>query len=90
MKITEEMVVELNRELADKGCSFRYEYDAKGFSGNPQIRLTLPSMVYVDNFIVNPTNEFFEWLALWFKAKGVELAFNNDGSILWAKDGWIV
>lgn len=27
MKITREMVMELNNELAVKGCSFRYEYE---------------------------------------------------------------
>lgn len=26
MKITQEMVVELNNELINKGCPFRYEY----------------------------------------------------------------
>ena len=27
MKITKEMVSELNKELVAKGCPFRYEYD---------------------------------------------------------------
>lgn len=27
MKITREMVMELNNELAVKGCPFRYEYE---------------------------------------------------------------
>jgi len=31
MKITEEMVIELNNELKDMGCPFRYEYDENGY-----------------------------------------------------------
>ncbi len=29
MKITQEMVMELNNELINKGCPFRYEYKKK-------------------------------------------------------------
>ena len=32
MKITNEMVTELNKELVNKGCPFRYEYDEAGYS----------------------------------------------------------
>lgn len=88
MKITEEMVMELNKELENKGCSFRYEYDKNGFTGNPHIKITLPSMNCVGSFIINVTKEFLDWLELWFKARGVELTCNNDGSILWSKNGW--
>ena len=88
MKITAEMVVELNQELVNKGCPFRYEYDEVGCTGNPHMRVALPSMSYVSSFIINPTREFFDWLELWFKVKGVELSCNNDGSILWSKNGW--
>jgi hypothetical protein len=88
MKITNEMVMELNNELAVKGCPFRYEYDEAGCSGNTHIKVTLSSMSCIDSFIINPTREFFDWLELWFKVKGIELSYNNDGSILWSKSGW--
>lgn len=88
VKITNEMVIELNKELANKGCPFRYEYDEVGFTGNPHMKISLPSMKGVDSFIINPTKEFSDWLELWFKDKGVELSHNNDGSIMWSKDGW--
>lgn len=88
MKITEEMVMELNNELINKGCPFRYKYDENISGGNPHMIITLPSMSNVDSFIINPTREFFDWLELWFKMKGVELSCNNDGSILWSKNGW--
>ena len=85
MKITEEMVMELNEELRAKGCSFRYLFDAYG---NPKIRITLPSMNCVDSFIINPTREFFTWIEQWFKLKGIELCCNADGSILWSENGY--
>lgn len=88
MKITKEMVMELNNELANKGCPFRYEYDETGYAGNPHIEIALPSMSCVDSFIINPTKEFFDWLELWFKVKGIELSCNNTGSILWSKNCW--
>ena len=88
MKITQEMVMELNNELINKGCPFRYEYEKNTTSGNPRIKITLPSMSCVSSFIINPEREFFDWLKLWFKIRGIELCFNNDGSICWSKDGW--
>lgn len=87
MKITKEMVVELNNELAVKGCPFRYEY-IKGYP-NPSIEINLPSMNCVDSFIINPTKEFFDWLKTWFKAKGIELNCNNTGSVMWSRNGWV-
>lgn len=88
MKITKKMVMELNNELAAKGCPFRYEYDEAEYSGNPHMKIVLPSMSCVDSFIVNPTKEFFQWMEIWFETRGVELSCNNDGSILWSKNGW--
>ena len=35
-----------------------------------------------------PTRDFFDWMELWFKNKGIELSCNADGSILWSKSGW--
>lgn len=87
MKITKEMVMELNNELTNKGCPFRYEYD-DGYTGNPHMKIALPSMSCVSSFIINPTKEFFDWLEAWFKVKEIELSCNNDGSIIWSKSGW--
>jgi hypothetical protein len=87
MKITREMTIELNSELAAMGCSFRYDYidDER----NPKIIITLPSEKYVNSFIINVTREFYDWLELWFKTKGIdELFYNNDGSVIWSKSGW--
>lgn len=88
MRITREIVVELNDELRIKGCPFRYEYTGETqYSCIPQIEVTLPNMNYVSSCTINVTRDFLEWMELWFKTKfGVELTCNNDGSILWAKN----
>ena len=89
MKITREITMELNNELAVMGCPFRYRIEDKKCTGNnPHIELVLPSMNYVSSFYVSPTTEFFTWLYAWFRLKGIELSCNNDRSILWSKSGW--
>lgn len=88
MKITVEMVNELNKELATKNCPFRYEFYIPEYNPiNPHMKIVLPSMNCVDSFTINPSKIFFDWLRLWFKAKGVELSCNNDASILWSANG---
>ena len=89
MKISKEMVYQLNNELRFRGYPFRYEYNESLISGNPHIQITLTSTFGVDSFIINPTKEFFEWLQNWFIERyGIELSCNNDRSILWSKTGW--
>ena len=54
MKITREMVIELNNELAVKGCPFRYEYEgATEYSYIPQMQVALPNMNCVGSCIIN-------------------------------------
>lgn len=88
MKITREMVIELNNELAVKCCPFRYEYEeATEYSRIPQMEIALPNMNCVSSYIINVTKDFLKWLDIWFKTKyGIELTYNNDGSVLWAKN----
>lgn len=57
MKITKEMVMNLNIELAIKGCPFRYKFVDDMIISSMEI--TLPSMNCVDSFIVNPTKRIF-------------------------------
>ena len=89
MKITEEMVMELNNELANKGCVFRYELAHLQHDVNPTMKAVLVSMNNVDSFIINITDDFFMWLRLWFKVKGIELAWNNTRDIFWSRSGWL-
>lgn len=87
MKITEEMTIKLNEELKVMNVPFRFKYANR--TGNPHIEITLPSMNYVDTFIINPTKEFYDWLKIWFKTnENIELDSNNTGSIMWSTTGW--
>ena len=81
MKITKEMVMNLNIELAIKGCPFRYKFVDDMIISSMEI--TLPSMNCVDSFIVNPTKEFFEWFKEKYK---IELNCNNTGSVMWSNN----
>jgi hypothetical protein len=83
MKITSELVEELNNELKNKECSFRYSYD-ESYIGTPVIKITLASMMYVDSCIINPTPEFFDWLSQWFEKRGITITYNNTGSTAWS------
>ena len=48
------MIIELNNELAVKGCPFRYEYEgATEYSHIPQMRVVLPNMNCVSSCIIN-------------------------------------
>ena len=54
MKITREMVIELNNELAVKGCPFRYEYEGETeYSRIPHMEIALPNMNCVSSYIIN-------------------------------------
>lgn len=83
MKITKDMIVEFNEELAKKNCVFRYEFDDSELA-IPCAKMTLVNLNYVNSFIVNLSNEFFDWLVQWFEAKGIKIMFNNDRSIFWS------
>ena len=86
MKITSEMLDELNKELENMNLSFRYKFNDYGL--NPSITITPINMSCIDSFILNVTNEFYAWLEVWFKNRGIELIHNNTRSTFWSKNGW--
>lgn len=88
MKITDAMVYMLNEELEYRGYPFTYKYDDIISKSNPCMRISLPRMRGVQSFNIVPTEEFFDWLEDWFKRYDIELSYNNDGSIIWSKNGW--
>ena len=90
VKFTQEIVADLNHELSAKGCSFRFQLQ-KEITDNPSIEIVLPSMNGIDSFILNITDEFFEWLQTWCKINyGIILSCNNTRSTMWSKNGWNV
>lgn len=87
MKITKEMVNELNTKLKSLGAVVMYEFDdSEGSHGNPMIKLTLTDMSFVDNCILNMTNEFYNYVENFFAEYGIKLTYNNTRSIAWSND----
>ena len=89
MKITEDMVTVFNQTLENLGCSFKLKYDDKtlGFC-NPSCEIVPTSNMFIQSSIINVTDEFYNILDDFFAKRGIELTYNNTGSIFWSKDGW--
>ena len=89
MKITEDMVIVFNQTLENLGCSFKLQYDDKALGfGNPSCEIVPTSNMFIQSSIINVTDEFYNILDDFFAKRGIELTYNNTGSILWSKDGW--
>lgn len=67
MNITEEMVERLNKEVAERGCSFRFEYQSDKKVPIPGFYVVLPSMNCINSYTLNLSEDFINWLSLWFK-----------------------
>ena len=82
--ITQNMLNSLNKALKNENAPFIYDWgDISGC-----IVRTLPKHKFIGNFtpIISVTEEFYNWLSNWFKETyDIELSYNNDGSICWAK-----
>lgn len=88
MKITEDMVIDFNHTLENLGCSFKLKYDDNGLGfSNPTCQIVPASDMFIHSAIINVTNEFYKILDDFFLKKGIELSYNNDGSIFWSKNG---
>lgn len=87
-KITKDMVAVLNLELKEKGCCFGYTYDEEGFSGNPHIEIAPASTDFLSSYILNLSEEGFNFVRNFFKERDIELGTNNDRSIMWSLTGW--
>lgn len=86
MQITKEMLMELNNELTIKGCPFRYELKFSE-NGSTAMVITLPNMNCVDSYVINVTDDFIDWLHLWFKTKfNIELGHSNNGTLFWSNE----
>lgn len=87
MKITEDMVTVFNQTLENLNCSFRLKFE-NGTCGNGQCKIVSSNDVFIKSSIINLTEEFYKVLEEFFSKRGIELSYNNDGSIFWSKDGW--
>lgn len=87
MNITEEMVERLNKEVAERGCPFRFEYRSDKKVPIPGFNVVLPNMNCLNSYTLNLSGDFINWLSLWFKNNyDIVLHCNNTGSTFWAKN----
>ena len=87
MKITEDMVIVFNQTLGNLNCSFKLKYES-GTCGNGQCKVVPSNDMFIQSSIINLTEEFYKVLEEFFSKRGIELSYNNDGSIFWSKGGW--
>lgn len=89
MRITKKMVEEFNQTLENLNCSFKLAFDDKmiGF-GNPICQIVPSNNIFIESSTINVTKEFYKVLEGFFTKRGIELSYNNVGSIFWSKDGW--
>lgn len=87
MKITEDMVTVFNQTLENLNCSFRLKFK-NGMCGNGQCEVVPSNDMFIQSSIINLTEEFYKALEEFFEKRGIELSYNNDGSIFWSKNGW--
>ena len=85
-QLTQAMIDVLNDKLYLMGMGIYYvpwEFDSSIPGMQVQVRDTKN---FIHSSIVNFTNDYFEWLNNFFKTTfDIELAYNNTGSICWAK-----
>ena len=87
MKITEDMVTVFNQILENLSCCFKLKFEG-GMCGNGQCKIVPLNDMFIKSSIINLTEEFYKVLEDYFSKRGIELSYNNDGSIFWSKDGW--
>lgn len=87
MKITKEMVNELNSKLEENGSVVIFEFKDDGpHSLNPMIKLRLKNMTFVESFVLNMTKEFYNYVGNFFAKYNIELDYNNTYSVAWSND----
>lgn len=96
MRITMEMVNELNKILAKDGCIFkmkfvdRHETEPDHKLLNPEMKIVPANNKYIWNISglrISANPEFYEFLESFFQDKGIELEYNDTGSRIWSKYG---
>ena len=87
-RITEDMVIIFNQTLENLDCSFKLDFRKTSVPGNTSCEIVPANNRFIHSSIINLTDEFYETLENFFKKKGIELSYNNTGSIFWSKNGW--
>lgn len=84
-QIEQKDVDDLNEELKQKGCSFKFKFSEHiGYSNTACI---VPiSNVFIDSSIINLNKAGYEYIESFFKKRGITPSYNNTRTIFWAKN----
>ena len=83
--ITKDILDDFNNELIAQGCSFKYVF-MNNDESNPSIMRVMKTDKFVDNAIINVTDEFYAFMDNFFMSNyGIKICYNNTGSISWAE-----
>lgn len=90
MKITQEILNDLNDTLFRMGCKFKYKW-INDYSENGVIPTIVQTIEdnngFIDSVIINCNSSFYTWLDKFFKEKyDITLSYNNTRSICWSND----
>lgn len=88
MKITMEMVTKFNKVLRGLNCIFKLDLRSAASGENTQCEIVPLSNMFLKSSILNPTDEFFTMLEIFFSELGIKLHYNNTKTIFWSIDGW--
>ena len=81
-EITQEMVNEFNHALQTMHCSFRLQLET-GISSS-QCNIVIANNLFVNNCVINLTDQFYTTLETFFAKYDIQLHYNNTRSTFWS------
>ena len=86
-KITKEMINDLNAVLKDMHCAFKFKFnESDALSTIPTIEVVPANSIFIDSSIINLNSSGHAFIRGFFNKRGIELMYNNTGTIMWAKN----
>ena len=79
-------VQELNDNLKNMGCSFKFKLCESIIPGKNTIEVIPSSSIFISSSIINLTDDFYKYLEDFFYMKGIILNTNNTGTVFWANN----
>lgn len=86
-KITKEMVDDLNAVLKNMHCAFKFKFnEPDALSTIPTIEVIPANSIFIESSIINLASSGHAFIRGFFNKRGIELNYNNTGTIMWAKN----
>lgn len=84
--ITKEMIDELNKALETMSLGIRIKLEERLFIEGHACDIILANNFFIESYILNLSDEFYEMLEKFFKKYGITLSYNNNRSTFWSKN----